>query len=156
MSKVEKYFKIKNGLQFDDGTFLTTSVGAIGATGAQGPTGATGSQGSTGVTGPAGATGIGATGVTGATGPGALASLNYAQAGGGSPVSVLTSDTTPFTIVSVSITTSGGPVKITAAGDSRGSTSGSGGELQLYRATTALGAKIGYANNSSGENSPFA
>jgi hypothetical protein len=59
MSKVEKYFKIKNGLQFDDGTFLTTSVGAIGATGAQGPTGATGAQGSTGVTGPAGATGIG-------------------------------------------------------------------------------------------------
>jgi hypothetical protein len=74
MSKVEKYFKIKNGLQFDDGTFLTTSVGAIGATGAQGPTGATGAQGSTGVTGPAGASGAagtnGTNGSTGATGIG--------------------------------------------------------------------------------------
>ena len=151
MSKVEKYFKIKNGLQFDDGTFLTTSAGAIGATGAQGPTGATGSQGSTGVTGPAGATGV-----TGATGPGALASLNYAQAGGGTRVSVLTSNTFPFSLVSVSITTTGGPVHISAYGDANVQSADSYGDLQLYRGTTAIGAVVTYGGNSVSENAPFA
>ena len=42
MSRNEKYFKIKNGLQFDDGTYVTTAVGLVGATGTQGPTGPTG------------------------------------------------------------------------------------------------------------------
>lgn len=73
MTTNEKYFKIKNGIQFDDGTSLTTATGSVGATGATGPqgnpgltgaTGATGSQGSTGATGS-----VGATGATGATGP---------------------------------------------------------------------------------------
>jgi hypothetical protein len=58
MTITEKYFKIKNGLQFDDGSFVTTAEGLQGATG---PAGAQGSQGQTGATGPAGA--------TGATGP---------------------------------------------------------------------------------------
>jgi len=81
MSSNEKYFKIKNGLQFDDGTYVTTAVGFVGATGAQGnvgatgsagPTGATGSQGQTGATGSQGSQGnvgaTGAQGIQGATG----------------------------------------------------------------------------------------
>ena len=97
MSSTEKYFKIKNGLQFDDGTYVTTANGLQGPTGPQGnqglpgaagptgPTGATGADGSTGLTGPTGAQGptgsqgsqgvagptgpTGATGTTGGTGP---------------------------------------------------------------------------------------
>jgi hypothetical protein len=76
MTTNEKYFKIKNGIQFDDGTSLTTATGSVGATGATGPqgnpglTGATGATGATGSQGSTGATGsVGATGDTGATGP---------------------------------------------------------------------------------------
>lgn len=76
MTTNEKYFKIKNGIQFDDGTSLTTATGSVGATGATGPqgnpglTGATGATGATGSQGSTGATGsVGATGATGATGP---------------------------------------------------------------------------------------
>ena len=79
MSSQEKYFKIKNGLQFDDGTYVTTANGLQGPTGPQGnqgltgPTGAvgpTGSQGSTGSQGPTGPTGAsGTNGTNGSTGP---------------------------------------------------------------------------------------
>jgi hypothetical protein len=79
MSSTEKYFKIKNGLQFDDGTYVTTANGLQGPTGPQGnqgltgPTGAvgpTGSQGNAGSTGPTGPTGAsGSTGSNGPTGP---------------------------------------------------------------------------------------
>jgi phosphotransferase system HPr-like phosphotransfer protein len=58
MTTTEKLFKIKNGLQFDDGTSVTTAAGLQGATG---PTGAQGSQGQTGATGLTGATGAAAT-----------------------------------------------------------------------------------------------
>jgi hypothetical protein len=68
MTITNKYFKIKNGLQFDDGSFVTTAEGLQGATGATGPQG---SQGQTGATGPAGP--AGATGLTGATGPSGVA-----------------------------------------------------------------------------------
>jgi hypothetical protein len=79
MSSTEKYFKIKNGLQFDDGTYVTTANGLTGPTGptgnqglpgASGPTGPTGSTGSTGPTGAVGPTGSqGNAGSTGPTGP---------------------------------------------------------------------------------------
>jgi hypothetical protein len=61
MTTTEKLFKIKNGLQFDDGTSVTTAAGFQGATGATGPQG---SQGQTGATGTNGTNGS-----TGATGP---------------------------------------------------------------------------------------
>jgi hypothetical protein len=73
MTTTNKYFKIKNGLQFDDGSYVTSATGLVGATGA---TGTQGSQGQTGATGPIGATGAqgsagtnGSQGSTGATGP---------------------------------------------------------------------------------------
>lgn len=75
----EKFFKIKNGIQFEDGTNLTSTnaiIGMTGPTGPAGPTGATGPTGDTGPQGPTGATGAqgptgptGPTGATGATGP---------------------------------------------------------------------------------------
>ena len=67
MSSQEKYFKIKNGLQFDDGTYVTTANGLRGPTGPQGNQGLTGPTGSNGPTGPTGSTG--AKGDTGNTGP---------------------------------------------------------------------------------------
>jgi collagen type VII alpha len=51
MTTTNKYFKIKNGLQFDDGSYVTSATGLVGATGA---TGTQGSQGQTGATGPTG------------------------------------------------------------------------------------------------------
>lgn len=108
MTSTEKYFKIKNGLQFDDGTYVTTANGLQGPTGPQGnqglpgatgptgPTGATGPQGSQGiqgVAGPTGATGdtggIGPTGAQGPTGPtgagyGGLTSTSSVAIGTGS------------------------------------------------------------------------
>ena len=75
MSVFEKYFKVGTGIEFPDGSQVSTATGLVGATGATGPqgntgltgaTGATGPNGATGATGPAGATG--ATGNTGATG----------------------------------------------------------------------------------------
>jgi len=79
MSTFEKYFRVGNGLQFPDGTYVTTKDGLVGATGPQGNQGNTGNQGSTGATGQTGnqgstgATGIqgnqGSTGATGIQGP---------------------------------------------------------------------------------------
>jgi hypothetical protein len=67
MSTIEKYFKVGTGIEFPDGTSVTT------ANGLQGPTGPQGSQGNTGLTGATGPTGAqgpkGDTGNTGATGP---------------------------------------------------------------------------------------
>jgi Collagen triple helix repeat (20 copies) len=93
MSSQEKYFKIKNGLQFDDGTYVTTASGLQGPTGPQGnqglqgPTGPTGSQGSTGPTGPTGAQGPtgsqGSQGVAGPTGPTGASGSNGATGGTG-------------------------------------------------------------------------
>ena len=57
MAFIEKFFKITNGRQFDDGTSMTSTNAIIGATGPQGPTGATGATGAQGPTGPSGATG---------------------------------------------------------------------------------------------------
>lgn len=39
MALTEKFFKIKNGIQFDDGTSMTSTNAISGATGPQGPTG---------------------------------------------------------------------------------------------------------------------
>ena len=79
MTSTEKYFKIKNGLQFDDGTYVTTANGLQGPTGPQGnqgltgPTGASGSNGSAGPTGPTGVAGSnGSQGPTGSSGSNGL------------------------------------------------------------------------------------
>jgi hypothetical protein len=73
MSTIERKFRVGAGLEFADGTSVTSATGLVGATGPQGPagntgqTGATGPQGETGATGPQGDQGI--QGETGATGP---------------------------------------------------------------------------------------
>jgi hypothetical protein len=58
MTTTNKYFKIKNGLQFDDGSFVTNAAGLVGATGATGPQGSQGQTGATGLGGSTGATGV--------------------------------------------------------------------------------------------------
>jgi hypothetical protein len=86
MSTTEKYFRVGNGLQFPDGTYVTTADGLVGATGATGPQGDKGDkgdmgdqglQGATGATGPQGDQGL--QGATGSTGPLGLSSsvFNY-------------------------------------------------------------------------------
>ena len=88
MATIEKKFKVGVGIEFADGTSVTTAngfvgptgptgpqgnIGLTGATGDTGPTGPTGDTGPTGPQGPKGDTGdtgpTGATGATGDTGP---------------------------------------------------------------------------------------
>jgi hypothetical protein len=57
MSTIERKFKVGAGLEFADGTSVTSATGLVGATGPQGSTGNTGQTGSTGPTGATGAAG---------------------------------------------------------------------------------------------------
>jgi hypothetical protein len=66
MTTYNKYFRVAEGIQFSDDTYVTTANGLVGATGPQGNQGNTGNQGSTGATGQTG--NQGSTGSTGATG----------------------------------------------------------------------------------------
>lgn len=80
---------------------------------------------------------------------------NYAQTVG-TKTNVLSSATTPYTIVSVSITTSGGPVLIMVSGDAENLSAGAWCRLQLYRGTTAIGNDIQLEGSSASENSGYA
>ena len=128
----------------------TGLTGNTGRTGTTGPTGVTGFTGCTGppstVTGPTGPTGV--TGFTGCTGPSSTvtgptgatitytANWNQGQTG---TITVTGSPTTPYTLISTTITTNGFPVHVSAFGDFN-PTSGLGWvRLQLYRGTTAIG-----------------
>ena len=135
-------------------------IGFIGATGNQGIPGSSGSQGapgSQGINGFDGATGsTGAQGNIGATGPSpTTAAVNYGQTLG-SKVTVLTTDTFPFTVVSSNITTTGGPVQITVTGDANPQSAGGWGRLQLYRGSTAIGNIVQFESSDSNENNPYA
>jgi hypothetical protein len=137
------------------------NIGATGAQGIQGNTGATGAQGvqgdigATGAQGPAGSGATGATGVTGATGPGALASLNYAQTTGGAGVTITTGASFPANIVSVTITTTGGPVQISSYGDAENVTAATWAQIQIYRGSTALGTPVNLEGSAGSENTAF-
>lgn len=135
--------------------------GATGATGIAGPTGATGIQGATGPQGATGAGATGATGIQGATGPqGAtgvaptLAAVNYAQTKGS--IVVYSGEPKPFTIVSATITTSGGPVQIIATGDANPLSTGAYAILNIFRGTTAVGANVQCESSATQENIPYA
>jgi uncharacterized protein YqfB (UPF0267 family) len=78
MSTIERKFKVGAGLEFGDGTSVTTAAGLVGATGAQGSQGNTGQTGSTGPIGSTGAQGnIGATGAQGNTGSTGAQGIGY-------------------------------------------------------------------------------
>ena len=123
----------------------TGSGGGIGPAGATGPSG---SNGTTGATGPSGLNGA-----TGATGPApTLRSLNYAQTYSSSSVTASSPGTT---IISTTITTSGGPVQIIVTGDANPQTTGSWCTLQIYREGTPLGGVVQAESSASNENIPY-
>ena len=132
-------------------------TGPIGLTGPAGPTGAAGPQGTPGLTGPAGVTGpIGLTGPAGAQGPvgpaPAPTNMSYAQNVG--PQLYLNSGNFQ-NIVSVSLTTTGGPVLVSAYGDANVLGSSVIGKLQLYRDTIPLGNYCWIEGNGSNENQQY-
>jgi len=126
-------------------------LGPTGVQGTQGSTGANGSNGSQGVQGVQGASGNnGTSGPTGPSGPGALSSLNYVQVLGNtsSPPVVATSGT----ILSLTITTSGGPVQLVGTGDANNTSAAFFGTVQWYRGATALGNQQFFESNGANEN----
>ena len=149
-------------LTYGNGTlYWGAGGGGGGTTGATGPQGATGVQGATGLVGPTGATGVGATGPTGPAGPqGAtgvapvMASVNYAQTMGN--IVVYSGEPKPFTIVSTTITTSGGPVQIIATGDANPLSTGAYAILNIFRDTTPVGANVQCESDATNENIPYA
>jgi hypothetical protein len=154
----------------------TGATGATGETGPTGPTGWTGTTGPTGNTGPTGTTGptgwtgatgpTGWTGVTGPTGPQQpVGTLNYAQTIG-SQITGLPSSADLYSIVVVSITTTGNPVQITCYGDVNCAGGAFNGQLRIYRdgtgtagnlytAGTALGNNVFYESSASNENQAY-
>jgi collagen type VII alpha len=77
MSTIERKFKVGAGLEFGDGTSVTSATGLVGATG---PQGAAGNTGQTGATGPQGAQGdAGATGAQGDAGAQGDQGLGYGR-----------------------------------------------------------------------------
>ena len=123
---------------------------SVYTTGSYGFTGATGSQGSIGATGNQGINGF-----DGATGPSVTtAALNYEQATS-NKITVPSAGPFPYTVISQSITTSGGPVQISVAGDANPSSAG-WGRIQLYRDSTAIGKIVQFESSDANENNPYA
>jgi collagen type VII alpha len=118
-------------------TGSTGPTGIAGPTGFTGSTGLTGPTGRTGPTGPTGCTGPAST-VTGPTGATITYTANWNQGQTGT-ITVTGSPTTPYTLISTTITTNGFPVHVNACGDFN-PTSGTGWvRFQLYRDSTAIG-----------------
>jgi hypothetical protein len=135
---------------------LSGTFGSSGSSGTSGSSGNTGSSGSAGTSGTSGVKGTsGTSGSSGSSGSTPAYVLNYAQAGGGARVTLGASGSAQ-NIVSVSITTTGSPVKVTAYGDAENAGAGYWSKLQLYRGSTALGAIVHTEGSGGSENSPFA
>jgi hypothetical protein len=79
---------------------------------------------------------------------------NYAQSDTGS-ISVSSGVTTPFSVVSVSITTTGNPVFVSCSGDAVPATGGGWCVFQLYRGSTAIGKKVQAESSGNNENVPY-
>ena len=160
---------------------LTGATGATGATGPVGTNGAVGATGPTGLTGPAGATGpiglpgpVGPTGLTGAIGPaGAMGPIGLpGPAGAQGPVGPAPAPTNMSyaqnvgleiylnsgnfqNIISVSLTTTGGPVLVSAYGDATVLGGNVIGKLQLYRDNVPLGNYCWIESNGTNENQQY-
>ena len=137
-------------------TGSTGPTGGAGVTGSTGPTGSTGRTGPAGVTGPTGTTGPTgpASTVTGPTGTTITYTANWNQGQTGT-ITVSGSLTTPYTLISTTITTNGFPVHVSAYGDFN-PTSGNGWvRLQLYRGTTAIGQIQQCEDTASNVNVPY-
>jgi hypothetical protein len=105
-------------------------------------------------------------GITGPTGPQqAVGTLNYAQTVG-TRITGLPSNSTLYSVVVVSITTTGNPVQITAYGDVNASSAAFNGQLAIYRdgsgtagntytAGTQLGNLVFYESSTGNENQAY-
>jgi len=82
------------------------------------------------------------------------ATSNYAQSNTGS-ITVSSGATTPYTVVSVSITTTGNPVFVSCTGDANPATGGGWCVVQLYRGSTAIGKKVQAESSGNNENVPY-
>lgn len=82
-----------------------------------------------------------------------MGTSNYAQYTQGK-VSIGTGASFPAIIVSGSISTTGNPVLIMCSGDAAPDPAG-GGEIQLYRGSTALGQPIVFDSSFGSENNPY-
>jgi hypothetical protein len=82
------------------------------------------------------------------------ATSNFVQSNTGS-ISVSSGATTPFNIVSVSITTTGNPVYVSCSGDANPLTGGGYCVIQIYRNSTAIGKKIQAESSGNNENVPY-
>jgi len=81
-------------------------------------------------------------------------SINYSQTGGGASVT-LGASASPQTILSVSLTTYGNPVRISAYGDAENTGAGYWCKLQFWRDSTQLGAIVHTEGSAASENTPF-
>ena len=138
-------------------TGLTGAIGPAGATGPIGLPGPVGPTGLTGAIGPAGATGpIGLTGPAGAQGPvgpaPAPTNMSYAQNVG---LEIYLNSGNFQNIISVSLTTTGGPVLVSAYGDATVLGGNVIGKLQLYRDNVPLGNYCWIESNGTNENQQY-
>ena len=131
-----------------EAAWLASLVGADGAQGVTGDTGAAGAQGIQGITGDTGADGINY----------GIQDLNYQQSANGASITVGAGAVFPYTVTSVTITTTGGPVLINSYGDATNLTGASTGSLEIYRGTVALGVAQNLAGpgGAANENTAFA
>jgi hypothetical protein len=86
-------------------------------------------------------------------GSGISGTLNYNQ-NKGSKVSVPSGSSLPYTIISTSITTNGGPVQVIVSGDANPSSSG-WGRLSIFRGDTEIGQKVQFESDGGNENNPY-
>lgn len=80
---------------------------------------------------------------------------NYAQTLG-TKTAVASGATVPYTVASVTITTSGSPVLVMVSGDAENATAATWCRLQLYRGTTAIGNDVQVEGSAASENIAYA
>lgn len=119
-------------------TFSSAVTGYVAVTSGGGQLGATGPAG------PQGATGVAPV----------LSTVNKNQTLGS--IVTYSSQPTPFTIVSVSITTTGAPVQVIVTGDANPLSTASNCVINLYRGSTAIGGSIQIESAATLENVPYA
>ena len=96
--------------------------------------------------------------ITASVAPAYGSTVNYIQVNStGTPgVTITTSATFPYAVISGSISTGGNPIQITCYGDVDPLNTGGWGECQLYRNSTPIGTIVRFeAGSTFSKNSPF-
>jgi hypothetical protein len=85
-----------------------------------------------------------------------LGSVNWAQNNVSAQQYANTTDSFPKNLASITITTSGSPVQVTAYGDANPLSPGSWGKIRLYRDSTGIGGEVQFESSGANENNPYA